>query len=55
MLAEYYVFLNMFKTIRTTVAAVGTFEMTIQHPSEDVEQEVGQRGSESEFEGGKRW
>lgn len=47
-LAEYYVLLNMFKTIRTTVAATATFEMAIRHPSEDVEQEVGQRG------GGKR-
>lgn len=43
-LAEYYVLLNMFKTIRTIVAAGATFEMTIRHPSEDVEQEVGQRG-----------
>lgn len=53
-LAEYYVLLNVFKTIRT-VAAAATFEMTIRHPSEDVEQEVGQRGSESETGGGKRW
>lgn len=54
-LAEYSVLLNMFKTIRTTVAAAATFEMTIRHPSEDVEQEDGQRGSEPETEGGKRW